>query len=328
MRRGEPSSALAYIAGGQTPFFRLPTAAEPALAGGRFAGADVVFLGVPYDGGATIQAGARLAPYHVRRVSAFAQSFHPFHGIDVFAGLRAVDGGNLVAPPFDAALAREIIRDGVAAVIREGAIPLLVGGDHSISLPTLRAMAAAYGPLSVVHIDAHLDTSDDSVWGDAHHHGTPFRHAIEEGLIRSGGLHQVGIRSSTGSESEWRFSRAHGARVYEIDEVQDRGIDAIATEIRTALGAGVTYVSFDIDAVDPGFAPGTGTPVPGGLSSREAIRLLRRLAVIRLAGMDVVEVLPALDHSDVTCHLAAQLLFEGLALASLSRARPAVRAIA
>jgi agmatinase len=325
MSANGPASALEYIASGGTPFFRLPSPAVRASGEPSYAGMDAVLLGVPYDGGATIQAGARLAPYHVRRVSAFAQGYHLGHEIDVFAGLRAIDGGNLVAPPFDAALAREMIRQGIARVVGEGAVPLVVGGDHSISLPILRAVAAAYGPVAVVHVDAHLDTSDGSLWGDDHHHGTPFRHALTEGLIRPGGLHQIGIRASASSAAEARFSRDHGARVYSIDEVGDRGIDAIAAEVRNSVAGAAVYVSFDVDAIDPAFAPGTGTPVPGGLTAREAIRLLRGLARIRIVGMDVVEVLPALDHADVTSHLAAQLLFEGLALTALARVRPAAR---
>lgn len=322
MTRTGPASALEYIASGGTPFFRLPAPSVHASGEPSYAGMDAVLLGVPYDGGATIQAGARLAPYHVRRVSAFAQSHHLGHEIDVFAGLHAVDGGNLVAPPFDAALARETIRAGIARVVREGAVPLVVGGDHSITLPILRAIASAYGPIAVVHVDAHLDTSDGSLWGDDYHHGTPFRHALTEGLIRPRDLHQIGIRASAATAAEARFSRDHGASVHTIDDVCDRGIDAIAAEVRTAVAGGPVYVSFDVDAIDPAFAPGTGTPVPGGLSAREAIRLLRRLAGIRIVGMDVVEVLPALDHADITSHLAAQLLFEGLALTALARARP------
>jgi agmatinase len=315
-----PAGALAYIASGQTPFFRLPLAVHEPGTGRRYAGAAAVLLGVPWDGGATVQAGARLAPYHVRRVSAFGQPYHLAHRIDVFAGLRAVDGGNLPTPPFDAALAREIIRAGVAEVVAEGAMPFLVGGDHSISLPSLRAVAAAYGPVAVVHVDAHLDTSDGSLWGDDHHHGTPLRHALLEGLIRPGGLHQIGVRASAGSAAEASFSSERGARVYEIEEMAARGARAIAAEIRAAIGDAPTYLTFDVDAVDPAHAPGTGTPVPGGLSAREAIGLLRGLAGVRLVGMDVVEVLPALDHADLTTHLAAQLLFEGLALGALARA--------
>jgi agmatinase len=322
MARSAPASALEYIASGGTPFFRLPAPAVHASGEPSYAGTDAVLIGIPYDGGATIQAGARLAPYHVRRVSAFAQGHHLGHDIDVFAGLRAIDGGNLVAPPFDAALAREAIRQGIGRVVGEGAVPLVVGGDHSITLPILRALAAAYGPVAVVHVDAHLDTSDGTLWGDDYHHGTPFWHALTESLIRPGGLHQIGIRASAASAAEARFSREHGARVYAIDEVCDRGIDAIAAEVRRAVANAAVYVSIDVDGIDPAFAPGTGTPVPGGLTAREAIRLLRGLAGIRIVGMDVVEVLPALDHADITSHLAAQLLFEGLALTALARARP------
>jgi agmatinase len=198
----------------------------------------------------------------------------------------------------------------------------VVGGDHSVALPALRALARRHGPLTVVHVDAHLDTSGPETWGEAFHHGTPFRHALEEGLVAEGQLHQVGIRGPRGGARDGDLGARHGARVHGADDVAARGVARVAAEIRAAAGEGPVYVSFDVDAVDPAFAPGTGTPVPGGLSSREALQLLRALAGVRLVGMDVVEVCPPLDHADVTSHLAAYLLFEGLALAALARGAP------
>ena len=312
---GAQQPAFDYIRSGMTPFFRLPVS-EPR-AERPYAGAGAVLLGVPYDGGATIHAGARLAPYHVRRVSAFLQTFHPSHSIDVFARSRAVDGGNVAFPPFDAARVRELVQAEVARVLAAGAIPFLLGGDHSIVLPALRAVRAHHGPVALIHVDAHLDTSDGALWGDDYHHGTPIRHALEEGLIAPGQLYQIGIRASSADADEAGLTRHWGGRVFPMDEVADRGIAGLAAEIRQRVGGRRVYVTFDVDAVDPAHAPGTGTPVPGGLDSREAIRLVRSLAGLDLVGMDVVEVSPALDHVDLTCHLAAHLLYEGLALAAL-----------
>jgi agmatinase len=308
-------SAFEYLSHGQIPFFRLPIAPTAAAIPH---GTGAVLLGVPYDGGTTYRPGARLAPFEVRRVSALLQGYHPSHRISVFDRLGAVDGGNVVFPPFDAAAVRSRVEGAVDTVLTSGAAPFLVGGDHSVALPALRAVARRHGPVAVVHVDAHLDTSGPETWGEPFHHGTPFRHALEEGLIATGQLHQVGVRGPWASARDAEPGAAHGARVHTMEDVAERGIAAIAAEIRSAVGDRPVYLSFDVDAVDPAFAPGTGTPVPGGLTSREGLQLVRDLAGVALVGMDVVEVCPPLDHADVTSHLAAYLLFEGLALAALA----------
>jgi agmatinase len=302
-------SALEYIRSGQTPFFRLPCADPHALKD-----ADAALIGVTFDVGTTYQPGARLAPYHLRRVSALVQPVHPTHGVDVFERVRAVDAGNVAFPPFEPGAMREAVQRDVAAIATAGAVPFVVGGDHSIALPVLRALASQHGPLAVLHVDAHLDTSGPEAWGTAHHHGTPFRHALAEGLIAPGRLVQIGLRATWGKLSDPEVARAHDARQVAMDEIEQRGIAAVAREVRERLGGGPVYVSFDVDAIDPAFAPGTGTPVPGGMTSREAFHLLRALKGVKLAGMDLVEVCPALDHADITSHLGAHLLFEGLAL--------------
>jgi agmatinase len=314
-------SAFEYLRHGQTPFFRLPSVDPRHLAStAPSAGAaDAVIVGVPHDGGTTYQPGARFAPFHVRRVSALVQSYHPFHRVDVFGRLRAADGGNVVFPPFDRESMREAVQGATGAVLRAGATPFLVGGDHSITLPALRAVAAAAGPVALVHVDAHLDTSGPEVWGDAFHHGTPIRHALSEGLIARGHLYQIGVRAPWSSSEDGAPGASHGARALSADEVGVRGIESIMAEVREHVADRAVYVTFDVDGVDPAFAPGTGTPVPGGLTAREALGLLRGLAGANLVGMDVVEVAPGLDHADITSHLAAHLLYEGLALAALRR---------
>ena len=308
--------ALTYLRHGQTPFFRLAVSVGEVTPGTR-----AVLLGVPTDLGATYQPGARLAPWHVRRVSALVQGYHPAHGIDVFAEVSAVDGGNVAFPPFSAPAMREAVQAQLAQVAAAGAAPFVVGGDHSLTLPALRALAARHGPLAVVHIDAHLDTSGPETWGEPFHHGTPFRHAIAEGLIAPGALLQVGIRGPWGSAADAAPSKAHGGRIVSADEVGERGAAVLGAELRAALGARPTYLTFDVDALDPAFAPGTGTAVPGGLTSREAFALLRALAGSALVGMDVVEVAPSLDQGDRTSLLAAHLLHEGLALLALAGRR-------
>jgi len=308
--------AFEYLSHGQIPFFRLPVA---PFAAGVPAGTSAVLLGVPFDGGTTYRPGARLAPFEIRRVSALVQGYHPGHKLCVFDALPAVDGGNVVFPPFDAAAMRRSVQAAVAEVLAADAVPFLVGGDHSIALPALRAVAARHGAVAVVHVDAHLDTSGPETWGEEFHHGTPFRHVLDEGLVADGQLHQVGIRGAWDGALDAEPGRRRGARRYAMNDAAERGVRDVAEEIRAAIGDRPVYVSFDVDAVDPAFAPGTGTPVPGGLSSREALQLIRSLAGLRLVGMDVVEVCPPLDHADVTSHLAAHVLFEGLALAAVAR---------
>jgi agmatinase len=308
-----------YARHGHAPFFRLPVVDPTKLGAEIYAGCDVALLGIPFDGGTTYRSGARLAPYHVRRVSALVTPFHPTHGIDVFAALRVLDCGNIVAPPFNAAAMREIVQSEVAQMLAHDCLPMLVGGDHSVTLPSLRALAAKHGPVAVVHVDAHFDISTADPWGEPYHHGTPIRNAIEEGVIAEGHLYQVGLRGPWKSDGEPRLLDDFGATRWTADEVETVGPGAIAGRIRERVGDRPVYLTIDIDALDPAFAPGTGTPVPGGMTAREVLALVRGLAGVRLCGADVVEITPMLDHADVTCLLGAYLLFEALALAAIAR---------
>ncbi|HKB76013.1 MAG TPA: agmatinase [Myxococcales bacterium] len=309
-------SALEYIRGGQTPFFRLPQV-DPMR--GEAKGLDAVLLGVTFDAGTTYQPGARFAPFHLRRLSALVQPWHPVHEIDVFDRIRAADGGNVAFPPFDPAAMREAVQRDVALLLKDGVAPFVVGGDHSVALPVLRALHETHGPVAVVHVDAHLDTSGPEVWGTPYHHGTPFRHALEEGLIERGALVQVGLRGPWGRPGDRDLSIAHEARCYTAEDLTRVGVRAVSLDVRERLHGKPVYVSFDVDAIDPAFAPGTGTPVPGGMTSMEALQLLRGLAGTNLVGMDLVEVCPALDHADLTSLLGAHLLFEGLALLGVTK---------
>jgi agmatinase len=206
-------------------------------------------------------------------------------------------------------------------ILEAGAAPFVVGGDHSVALPALRAVAARHGALAVIHLDAHLDTSGPHTWGHEHHHGTPLRHAITERLVAPGQLYQVGIRAPWGSAEDGDLGASHGALRYPVCALHALGIDAVAREITTRIGSRPTYLTVDVDVVDPAFAPGTGTPVPGGLSSHELLAFLGQLAGLNLVGMDLVEVCPPLDHADITSHLAASTLFTGLALLAAARHR-------
>lgn len=296
--------------------------ADIAAAGpDAYAGADAVVLGVPYDSAVTYQPGARMGPYHLRRTSALVGPHHPVHGLDVFSTLRVYDGGNVPAPPFNAGAMRELVQAEVGHVADANAVPVLAGGDHSITLPALRALHARHGKISLVHVDAHFDTSTAEVWGERYHHGTPVRNAIEEELLQPGRLFQIGLRGGWKDVHDADLSRDFGGTMIAADELDRDRIDALGRQIRDSFGDSPVYVSFDIDAVDPAFAPATGTPIAGGMTSREALALLRSLAGLNVVGFDLVEVSPALDHADITCTLGAQLLYEGLALVAVSRRR-------
>lgn len=299
-----------YLRHGMTPFFGLPLADSSKP--GAFEGCRVVFLGVPHDASVSQHPGARFGPYAVRKASIFAVDASVLQ----LLGGKAVDGGNVPSPFGSPEGMRTAVEQGVREVLDCGAVPFLVGGDHSIALPSMRAVAKKHGPLAVIHVDAHPDLSPPSelLSADAYHHGAPLKHALEEGLIAKGQLHQLGIRIP----HDEGYALTHGVRVHGIDELADRGVAAVMAEVRSAIGDRPVYLTFDIDAVDPAFAPGTGTPVAGGLSSREALRLVRSMAGLRLVGLDLVEVLPALDHADLTSLLAAQLLSEALGVLGAS----------
>lgn len=300
-------SALHYLRHGQTPFFRLD--ASPDVGN-----ADVALLGVPHDGGTTYQPGARLAPFHLRRVSALVQGHHPEHNVDVFQRLRCIDGGNIVFPPFDRAAMRTAVEVEIQQLAAAQVAPVVIGGDHSITLPILRALSKRHGQMAIVHFDAHLDLSGADVWGDDYHHGTPIRHIIDEGLVEPGQLYQIGIRGPRGTANDDILARSGGHTLVSADAVAERSPKRICAELRERIGTRPVYITFDIDAIDPAFAPGTGTPVPGGITSREALGLLRGLAGLDVRGADLVEVCPPLDHADITSHLGANLVWEMLAL--------------
>jgi agmatinase len=308
-------SVARHVASGQQPFFGTPPV-EVGVAGIEV---DVVMFGVPYDGGTTSRPGARFGPYHVRRMSALVERSHLGHRVDVFETVHVVDGGNAMTPPFHPGAMRDVVEGFTSAVLDMGAVPFAVGGDHSVTLPILRSLAKRHGPLALVHVDAHADTSHDSMSNERFRHGTPIRQAIDEGLVAPGKLFQIGLRGAGHSGDGQRLGDDFGARRVSADAVADLGAPGIAREICSSIGGRPTYLSFDIDAVDPAFAPATGTPVPGGLSSREALAFVRGLAGVDLVGMDLVEVCPEIDRADITSLLAAHLLWEGLTVVAQAR---------
>ncbi len=285
-------------------FMRLPHVEDPR-------GLDVAIVGVPYDGGTSYRPGARLGPREIRAQSSLIRSYSYFQKIAPFDVLNVADVGDVDPPPVSIEQAYAAIEARIGAIADAGASPLVVGGDHSISLPILRALAKRHGPLALVQFDAHIDTWDE-YFGGKYFHGTPFRRAIEEGLIDGRRFVQVGIRGPMYGEDDFDFHREHGITVIDIDQVKTQGVPPTIAAMRRVL-AGPAYMTFDIDGVDPAFAPGTGTPEVGGLTSHEAQLLVRGLAGLRLVGGDVVEVAPPFDGpGQITALLAANLMFEFL----------------
>jgi agmatinase len=290
-------------------FMRLPHVEDPK-------GLDVALIGVPYDGGTSYRPGARLGPREIRSQSSLIRSYSYFQKVAPFDRLNVADVGDVDAPPVSIEKCYEAVEARIADILAAGARPIVIGGDHSISLPVLRALAKKHGPLALVQIDAHIDTWDE-YFGEKYFHGTPFRRAIEEGIIDGRRFIQVGIRGPMYGEEDFEFHRKHGITMIDIDQVKDRGIPWVVGEIRR-VATGSAYMTFDIDGIDPAFAPGTGTPEVGGLTSHEAQRLVRGLAGLSLVAGDIVEVSPLYDGpGQITSVLAANLMFEFLCALAL-----------
>jgi guanidinopropionase len=272
--------------------------------------ADIAMVGVPFDGGVTNRPGARHGPREVRNHSSLIRRFSQATGHNPFEAAHIVDAGDVhIEHPYNLLEAHTDIENAFHAWRAAGLRTLTVGGDHSVSLPILRAVAKHRGPLALVHIDAHCDTGDDYA-GSRFHHGSPFRRAAEEGLIDPKRTVQIGIRSTLSAADQWQFSYDSGMRVIKIEEIYKRGLDAAIAEARRVVGDSPCYVTFDIDSVDPAFAPGTGTPEIGGLTSLEALLLVRGLSGLNVISADLVEVAPAYDPTNNTAFLAANVMFE------------------
>ncbi len=274
---------------------------------------DIAMAGVPYDGGVTNRPGARHGPREIRNQSSLCRRIHHVTRTDPFAIARVADVGDV---PFAEAHIPERAMAEIEAFYKTihaaGAIPLTAGGDHSITYPIFKAIGAEQ-PVGMVHIDAHTDTWD--AWqGNKFNHGAPFRRAVEAGVLDPKRTVQIGIRGAQNFADGWDFSDAHGMRVIFMEEFAELGVDAVIAEARRVVGDGPTYISFDVDGLDPVYAPGTGTPEIGGLTTLEALALLRGLGGLDLVGGDVVEVSPPFDPSGNTALVGASIMYEILCL--------------
>jgi len=274
---------------------------------------DIALVGVPYDGAVEARSGARQGPRQIRDMSSMMRSIHHVTRINPYELCRVADVGDVhFSQIFDVAASHADIAGFYKRLHHCGIVPLSAGGDHSITLPIMRAVAADR-PVGLVHIDAHTDCCDEEM-NSKYSHGTPFRRAVEEGLLDPKRAIQIGIRGAANSDECWEFGPQHGIRIVYIEEFNRLGVDRVIDEVRHVVGEGPTYLSFDIDSIDPSFAPGTGTPEIGGLTSSEAQGLIRGLRGLNLVGADVVEVSPPFDSSGITALIAATIMYEILCI--------------
>jgi agmatinase len=300
--RGPVDATMVPRYGGPATFARLPRLDEVERA-------DVAIVGVPFDSGVSYRPGARFGPAHIRTSSKLLRNYNPVQDVEPFADQQVVDAGDIACNPFDIQDAIKQIDEGVRGVLDTSSKLVTIGGDHTIALPLLRVMHEMHGEVAVVHFDAHLDTWD-TYFGAPLTHGTPFRRASEEGLIDKTASMHVGIRGPLYSRQDLTDDQVLGFQVIGAHDMDDLGWRGAVEQIRKRVGDRPTYVSLDIDVLDPAYAPGTGTPEAGGLTSRELLNILRSFGELNLVGADIVEVSPAYDHAEVTGIAAAHAAYE------------------
>jgi guanidinobutyrase len=302
MSHPEPIDSMVYPRySGIATFMRLPHLRDTREL-------DVVFVGVPFDTAAGYRVGARLGPRAIRNASSQVRIHHPLHDLTVHREVRIADYGDVRTTPFEIGKTFDWITEEFDAIYQDGCRAIAVGGDHGITYPILRAVARHHGPLAIVHIDAHTDTHDTQF---AHKltHATTFRRAHEAGLIIPERVAQIGIRGSLFYPDDLKWSKEH-YRMIPAHEIHRRDMDDVVAEVRSIVGGAPLYFTFDIDGLDPSCAPGTGVPEIGGLTTWQAMQLIRGLVGLNLVGADLVEVSPPCDTNDVTAITAAHLLFE------------------
>jgi len=279
---------------------------------------DIALIGVPYDGAVEGRAGARHGPREIRNMSSMVRTIHHVTKINPHKLCTVADLGDVsFTNVYCIEDVHKDIENYYTKGFDEGALPLSAGGDHSISLPILRVLGKET-PVGLIHIDAHTDTNDTEM-GSKFSHGTPFRRAVEEGILDAHRTVQIGIRGAQDSEESWNFSIESGMRVIFMEEFSSLGVKGVIDQVLHVAGDGPTYISFDVDALDPAYAPGTGTPEIGGITTVEAQALLRGLSGLNFIGADVVEVSPPFDPSGNTALVAATLMFELLCILAFSK---------
>jgi guanidinopropionase len=287
---------------GLATFMRLPAVNSAA-------GLDIALTGIPWDGGTTNRAGARHGPREIRSQSSLMRRVHHVSGTEPFSIARIADVGDVSVNPIDLRDALKRIEQDIRSIVMHGAAPLIAGGDHLTTLPTLRAIAKER-PVAMIHFDAHSDTNDTYFGDNPYTHGTPFRRAVEEKLLDPKRVVQIGIRGSIYDPDDHGWARDHGIKIIYMEEFVRRGGEEVMREARAVVGDRPTFVSFDIDCIDPSMAPGTGTPEIGGFSTREVQAMIRLLEGVDIVGADVVEVAPPFDVGGITALAGATVMFE------------------
>jgi agmatinase len=300
--RGPVDSSRIPRYAGPATFARLPRLDEV----GR---ADIAVVGVPFDSGVSFRPGARFGGNAIREASRLLRPYNPAQEAAPFALAQVADAGDIAVNPFDINEAVETVEAAAGELLGAGSRLVTLGGDHTIALPLLRAVAREHGPVALLHFDAHLDTWD-TYFGAAYTHGTPFRRAVEEGLLDTAALSHVGTRGPLYGKKDLDDDAKMGFGIVTAADVMRRGVDEVTEQLRERVGDRPLYVSVDIDVLDPAHAPGTGTPEAGGLTSRELLEILRGLADRTLVSADVVEVAPAYDHAEITSVAASHTAYE------------------
>ena len=307
MPKGPPDSLQQPRFASSSTFARLPTLDE---VGGE---AQIVIMGVPFDSGVSYRPGARFGPSAIRQGSKLLRPYHPPLDVEPFNVVQVADDGDVTVNPFNIVETLENVERAAASHFQKGRGLITLGGDHTIALAVLRAAAQKHGPIALVHFDAHLDTWD-TYFGAEYTHGTPFRRAFEEGLLAEDSCMHIGTRGPLYSRKDLEEDQGFGFALITTDRFSEIGPQKVGEEIKRRVGSRPLYVSIDIDVLDPAFAPATGTPEAGGLSSREVLQALRATVGSNFIGGDVVEVSPAYDHAEITAIAAAHIAYELLAL--------------
>jgi guanidinobutyrase len=274
-------------------------------------GLDACFVGVAMDHGASYRTGTRLGPRQIRSESVMLRPYNMATRAAPFDSFQVADIGDVPVNTFDLKKTMPIITSFFDDILNEGCIPLAMGGDHTLTFPILRAMAKKHGPVGLIHVDAHADINDE-MFGEKIAHGTPFRRATEEGLLDPKRVIQIGLRGTGYAADDFDWSRNQGFRVVQAEELWYKSLAPLMVEVREQMGKGPVYLTFDIDSLDPGFAPGTGTLEVGGLLPHQALEIIRGCRGLNLVGCDLVEVSPPLDPAGTTANIAANFLFEML----------------
>ena len=304
-----PKTQYQPLGGNEMPRFGGPATMMRLPSKDNAEGLDVCFVGVPFDIGTSNRPGARFGPRQIRAESALIRPYNMATRAAPFDSLSVADIGDVAINTFNMQKSLEIIEAAFDQVLGHNCKPLTLGGDHTIVLPILRAMKKKYGAVGLIHVDAHADVND-TMFNEKIAHGTPFRRAVEEELLDPGRVVQVGLRATGYAADDFDWPRSRGFRIVPVEECWHKSLTPLMAEVREQLGRGPVYVSFDIDSLDPAFAPGTGTPEIGGLTVIQAIEILRGCRGLNIIGGDLVEVSPPYDSSGNTALVAANLLYE------------------